>query len=134
MNDNDIVITVVIKPLKGKSRKVLVTGAPVGEMLAQLTGTFEERHSLIDQMYADLLKRKPQVVTKPKPKNGGRSTPQTTKPDEPEATAEAEPAATEESGEEVVITTLPDNLPVIEGDTDEQMTLLPDSAEESNGD
>ena len=58
-----IVLTVTIYPPKKGVRKVVVTGAPEGEMPLLLEGVFAERHALIDQAFSGVLKRDPQVVT-----------------------------------------------------------------------
>ena len=58
-----IVLTVTIYPPKKGVRKVVVTGAPEGEMPLLLSGVFAERHALIDQAFSGVLKRDPQVVT-----------------------------------------------------------------------
>ena len=58
-----IVLTVTVYPPKKNKRRVVVSGAPEGEMPLLLTGLFQERHALLDQAYAECLKRKPQLVT-----------------------------------------------------------------------
>jgi hypothetical protein len=59
-----ILITITVKPPKSGKRPITVSAAPEGEMPLLLTGQFSERHQLLDQIFAELLKRKPKVVTK----------------------------------------------------------------------
>ncbi len=58
----DIVITIVVKPLRGGKRPIIVSAAPAGEMPLILTGHFPERLALVDQVYQELLMRKPKIV------------------------------------------------------------------------
>jgi hypothetical protein len=58
-----VVLTVTVYPPKKGVRKVVVSGAPEGEMPLMLTGLFQDRHTLLDQAYAQCLKRDPQLVT-----------------------------------------------------------------------
>ncbi len=58
-----IVLTMTIFPPRKGVRKVVVTGAPDGEMPLLLAGVFAERHTLIDQAFSGVLKREPQLVT-----------------------------------------------------------------------
>ena len=63
MNTKPIQLNITIQPpaANGK-RKVVVSGAPEGEMPHILTGEFSQMHALLDQTYVALLKRDPQVV------------------------------------------------------------------------
>mgnify|MGYP001581900330 CR=1 FL=1 len=62
-NDTPIILTVTIQPAAANGkRKVIVSGAPEGEMPHIVTGEFPQLHTLIDQTYVALLKRDPQVV------------------------------------------------------------------------
>jgi hypothetical protein len=47
-----IVLTVTVYAPKKGVRKVVVSGAPEGEMPLLLTGVFQERHALLDRAYA----------------------------------------------------------------------------------
>lgn len=63
MSGAPIVITLEIFPADAKSkRKLIVSGAPKGEMPVVLSGLFAERHTLLDQLWIALGTRKPQVV------------------------------------------------------------------------
>jgi hypothetical protein len=66
MKTNDpkpITLIVTIYPPKKGVRKVIVSGAPNGEMPVLLGGPFQDRHVLLDQAYAAVVKRDPQLVT-----------------------------------------------------------------------
>jgi hypothetical protein len=63
-----VVLTVTVYPPKKNKRLVVVSGAPEGEMPLLLTGLFQDRHTLLDQAYAQCLKRDPQLVTIVEPK------------------------------------------------------------------
>ncbi len=69
MTKNDepkpITLIVTIYPPKKDKRKVVVSAAPEGEMPAIFNGLFPDRHALLDRAFAAVLKRDPQVVTKP---------------------------------------------------------------------
>lgn len=131
-----IVLTVTIYPPKKGVRKVVVTGAPEGEMPLLLEGVFAERHALIDQAFSGVLKRDPQVVTlkeeKPaKSKSKGAAADDDEEEQGGEAVADASdqlvsdnplPASPVDTGEEQETAQLSDisepvaDLPVIEGD------------------
>lgn len=132
-------ITVEIEGLVNGKRKIAVSGAPEGEMPIVRTGTFPELHHLIDQVWIELQKRQPQVVTvkaekkaapkpaaKPSdPKSDSKDGEPDEAPDPVTATElEAEGDASEPPAE-------PEPLPVIEGDTtaQEQTTFLEGSNE-----
>jgi hypothetical protein len=63
-----VVLTVTVYPPKKGVRKVVVSGAPEGEMPLMLMGLFQDRHTLLDQAYAQCMKRDPQLVTIEEPK------------------------------------------------------------------
>lgn len=63
--DKPVVVTVTINPLKNGKRPLVISGAPDGEMPVVRSGNFSEIHSLFDEMWLELIKRKPKVVTKP---------------------------------------------------------------------
>jgi hypothetical protein len=63
-----ITLIVTIYPPKHGVRKLIVSGAPEGEMPVLLGGPFQDRHGLLDQAYAAVLKRDPQRVTIAEPK------------------------------------------------------------------
>lgn len=63
MNDKPITLIVTVYPPKKAVRKVLVSGAPEGEMPVLMAGLFQERHTLLDTVYAAVSKRDPQIVT-----------------------------------------------------------------------
>lgn len=64
-----VVITLEIGESKKGMRALVISGAPAGEMPLIKAGTFAERHALLDQMWADLLRRPDQTptITEPKP-------------------------------------------------------------------
>lgn len=64
-----VVITLEIGEPKKGMRALVISGAPAGEMPLIKSGTFAERHALLDQMWAELLRRPDQTptITKPKP-------------------------------------------------------------------
>ncbi len=98
--NNDIILTVSIGPLKNGKRKVVVSGAPEKEMPVIKIGTFPELHRLLDAVWVELQKRDPQVVTvKDKPKVAAKSKPKADKApaDEDESTEETETATPEEA-------------------------------------
>lgn len=58
-----IIITLEIFPPDGKNnRKLVLAGAPHDEMPALKVGTFAERHQLLDSLWVELQKRKPQTI------------------------------------------------------------------------
>jgi hypothetical protein len=66
MTTNDpkpITLIVTIYPPKKNKRRVVVSGAPEGEMPLIMDGLFPDRHALLDRVFALVLKRDPQVVT-----------------------------------------------------------------------
>jgi hypothetical protein len=89
-----IVLTVTVYPPKKNVRKVVVTGAPQGEMPLLLTGAFQERHALLDQAYAQCLKRDPQLVTvaEAKPTKASKTKSITAGADDEDAPEEDTPA------------------------------------------
>lgn len=63
-----IVITLEIFPTDAKgNRKLILTGAPKNQMPELRAGAFADRHQLLDELWIALLKREPQVVTRPAP-------------------------------------------------------------------
>jgi len=62
MSDKTIIITITIYPFEKNKRRVLVAGAPQGEMPIARPGLFHELHDLVDQLWLDLAERKPQTV------------------------------------------------------------------------
>lgn len=64
-----VVITLEIGESKKGMRPLVISGAPAGEMPLIKSGTFAERHALLDQMWAELLRRPDQTptITEPKP-------------------------------------------------------------------
>ena len=96
--ETPIVLTITIKPIKGGKRMIIVSGAPQDEMPSIKTGQFAERHALLDAVYFELLKRKPQQVKKPKPSDDAKAAPR-----------DAEPLASEESEAEGEATTPADS-------------------------
>jgi hypothetical protein len=119
-----VVLTVTVYPPKKNKRMVVVSGAPEGEMPLFLTGLFQDRHTLLDQAYAQCLKRDQQLVTIAEPKSkksgikyGPGATVENDDEDEetPETTGQL---VTDETAEDVPVSpsTEAENLPAIEGD------------------
>jgi len=128
-----ITLIVTIYPPKKGQRHVMVSGAPEGEMPLLFTGIFQERHALLDQAFAGVLKREPQIVTlkddKPGKPDKAKSITGDASDDETEE-AESKEAASDQlvtvaevsepdSAESVPVSpiTSADDLPVIDGDT-----------------
>ncbi len=133
-----IVLTMTIFPPKKGVRKVVVTGAPDGEMPLLLAGVFAERHTLIDQAFSGVLKRDPQVVTVKEAKPAKSKSKGAASDDDEEQGGEDEaveatdqlvsedgplPTSPVDTGEEQETAQLSDisepvaDLPAIEGDT-----------------
>lgn len=133
-SDKDIVLTITAQPVDGKGkRKIVVAGAREGEMPLIRTGTFADLYKLIDDVWIEVNTRTGAAVkgktgatkkAKPAPR---LKTKKRTKRSGSEAAVE-EPAAAAEEVEETPAAAEPaeEQLPVIEGDTDdeEQLSLL----------
>lgn len=59
--DKSIVITITVLPFAKGKRRLIVSGAPQGEMPVVHTGEFAQVHQLINSAWAELVRRKPQV-------------------------------------------------------------------------
>lgn len=103
--DLPVVITITVMPLKDGKRRVLVSGAPDGEMPVVKAGLFADLHRLLDETWIALLKRKPQVVKRPAPKQTAESKEQEAGVQEAEGAGQDTPQP-------------PAELPAIEGDTE----------------
>ncbi len=66
-----IVIVIEVAPPKDGKRRILVTGAPVGELPAVYTGVFADLHKLVDQVWIAVNTRKPLPVTSRKGRGAG---------------------------------------------------------------
>ena len=62
LNEQTIIITATVAPLKGGKRAIIVSAAPEGELPVILSGNFAERKILFDEAWLALLKREPVVV------------------------------------------------------------------------
>ena len=62
LNDQTIIITATVGPLKNGKRAVLVSAAPEGELPVVEMGNFAELKTLFDTVWLALLKRAPMVV------------------------------------------------------------------------
>lgn len=119
MSDSTTVITITIYPAKNGKRRIVMTGAPEGEMPEVRTGVFAELHRLVDDVWATLLKRKPQVVKVKAGKAEKSSAPDAPENDEANDAPTADMPSADTA---IVVETLateanrPDVLPVIEGD------------------
>lgn len=56
-----IVMTIAVYPPRKGQRQIVVSGAPEGELPAVRSGVFADLHQMINQMWMELIKRKPQV-------------------------------------------------------------------------
>ena len=133
LNEQTIIITATVAPLKSGKRAVIVSAAPESELPVILSGNFDELKTLFDEAWLALLKRKPVVVPdkarkveaeKPAPNKDAAPEPD----DEPETvetdTIEPEPAPVVEPEPEPV-EPAPDQLVRIENDpTEAQPTLF----------
>jgi hypothetical protein len=112
------VITITVKEPKGKGRPIIVSAAPEGEMPIILTGLFQDRHTLLDEIWVQLLTRKPQVVKVAAEKKVAAAKDAPTEfPDEAEKDEDATPAP-EEKPDQLVRPADAEGLPIIEGDED----------------
>lgn len=118
-----IVLTLTVYPPKNGKRRILVSGAPEGEMPAVLNGLFADRHVLLDQLWATLQKRKPQVVKvrggKDTKTNDDANTEHVADADKPDQLVRSEAASAE--------LTPPADLPEIEDDHPQLALPLEDS-------
>ena len=135
LNEQTIIITATVAPLKNGKRAVIVSAAPEGELPVILSGNFAELKTLFDDAWLALLKRQPVIVPekvrkgeaeKPAPKD----TAPEPEPDDDETetgeteTVEPEPAPVGEPAPETV-EPMPDQLVRIENDpTEAQPTLF----------
>ncbi len=119
-----ITLIVTIYPPKKNVRHVMVSGAPEGEMPLIFIGNFQERHALLDQAFAGVLKREPQIVTLKVDKSRSvtgdvvdEEEPGNREPDEDAASDQL--VSDSGDGESVPVSpiTESENLPQIEGDT-----------------
>jgi hypothetical protein len=135
-----VVITLEIGEPKKGMRALVISGAPAGEMPLIKAGTFAERHALLDQMWADLLRRPDQTptVTEPKAAKPAAGKADVKESDEVEsettddngestefadvmdkASTETVEETAPEQGDQLVVPVgvAPADLPVIEGDS-----------------
>jgi len=126
-----ITLIVTIYPPKKGQRHVMVSGAPEGEMPLIFTGIFQERHALLDQAFAGVLKREPQIVTLKDDKPGkSKSITASADDDDDDENSVTESEATDqlvtdaevsepENAESVPVSpiTNTEELPAIDGDT-----------------
>ena len=135
LNEQTIIITATVAPLKGGKRAVIVSAAPEGELPVILSGNFAELKTLFDEAWLAILKREP-VVVPDKARKGEAEKPAPHKDTAPEPddaddanddeteTVEPEPAPVVEPEPEP-IEPAPDQLVRIENDpTEAQPTLF----------
>ena len=79
---SDTIITVTISPVVNGKRKLVISGAPKGEMPVVKAGVFADVHRLFDETWVELQKRKPQVVTVKEPKGAKKQDHETDEKDE----------------------------------------------------
>ena len=82
LNDQTIIITATVAPLKNGKRAVLVSAAPDGELPVILAGNFADLKNLFDEAWLALLKREP-VVVPDKARQGEVEKPQAKKTPKP---------------------------------------------------
>jgi hypothetical protein len=131
-NKNEIVLTITVTEKNGKPH-ILVSGAPAHEMPIVRSGLFADRHRLLDEVWVEIKKRKPQIV-KVKAEKPATKPVASKSADEDKPTGQGDqlvaddiPAADNgapESGEDGdtpiatgVRSDEPEQLPMIEGDT-----------------
>lgn len=143
--EKPLTIIVTVLPPKRGGRTMIVSAARDGEMPIVLGGLFADRHHLLDQAYAAVLKREPQVVTIKEEK--------TSKANRAPKTAEQEADEAEEDGKEektvadvdtardgdqlVAAGSVTEELPAIEGDDEAQLSVISSADEfppEARGD
>ncbi len=123
-----VVITLTIFPLKHRKRPLLISAAHAGEMPLVHSSTFDQLHPALNQVWLELMKRKPQTVkvgSGPKRQDGKKK--DNTEGADANGVAELEEqiTATEKdllSSEYATpgspnYVAPPEELPVIEGDT-----------------
>ena len=62
LNEQTIIITATVAPLKNGKRAVIVSAAPEGELPVILSGNFAELKTLFDEAWLAILKRQPMIV------------------------------------------------------------------------
>jgi hypothetical protein len=123
MTTNDpkpITLIVTVYPPKKNARRVVVSGAPEGEMPLILDGLFPDRHVLLDRVFALVLKRDPQLVTIAEPKPGKAKSITAGADDYEEESAKA----TDQLVTDGAVITEAEELPAIEGDTAAQLSAI----------
>jgi hypothetical protein len=129
--DKPLTIVVTVLPPKRGGRYMFVSAAREGEMPLVLHGPFAERHSLLDQAYAAVMKREPQVVTLPADKMA-KHRPSKFVNGKPRADDEEEPVVAEvdtaRDGDQLVEGgETAEELPAIEGDDAAQLSDISDA-------
>ena len=131
MNTKPIQLNITIQPAAANGkRKVVVSGAPEGEMPHIITGEFSQMHALIDQTYVALLKRDPQVVKVKNAASGDDGAKKRKPVGAKHASPKSKPDQLDRSGDS------PENdeeLPVIEGDTESKTQLSLELENPDNG-
>lgn len=136
MSDKTIILTITVYPFDKNKRRILVAGAPAGEMPIARSGLFHEMHDLVDQVWLDLAGRKPQTVHAKK--DAGVVTTSVVDGAAPGDAGDAQESDAAEtaqdlgealddaqgSGAEAAETAAPSTLPSIQGD-DAPNTILP---------
>lgn len=118
-----ITIIVNIFPPRKDKRRVVVSAAPEGEMPVLFEGLFPDRHALLDQAFAAVLKRDPQIVTvKESTPKAAEKKSKAADDDDAEQGGEEVEESVEASDQLVTVesaesnTTSDEDLPEIEGD------------------
>lgn len=121
------IITLTIKEPKGQGRPIVISAAPEGEMPIIRTGLFQDRHQLLDDIWAELLTRKPKLVKvadkKSQPAGKSQDGAPEAEAEAPEAEADpisetANETLAEDQAAEPDQLVRPETLPAIEGDAE----------------
>ncbi len=128
--DKPLTIIVTVMPPKRGLRTMIVSAAREGEMPLVLGGPFADRHVLLDQAYAQVMKREPQVVTLKEAKRVTKPGHEDVEEEEP---GNREPDEDAEKSDQLVDPSTPlrsaqdaEKLPAIEGDDVEAAQELSD--------
>lgn len=82
-----IIITITVLPFAKGKRRLIVSGAPQGEMPVVHAGDFSQVHPMFNAVWTELIKRKPQVPKLDKEKPAVASAPAQITPADPEGDA-----------------------------------------------
>ena len=110
LNEQTIIITATVAPLKNGKRAVIVSAAPEGELPVILSGNFAELKTLFDEAWLAVLKRQPMIV----PDKARKGEAEKTAPNK-DAAPDTDNADTDDESETVETDTVtPEPAPVVE--------------------